>query len=302
MLWLHYWAFVLPVLTTALWLVDVIGLLVLWSRDGFIQYQEDNASFVFISDVGAHHKTWFIIFSVLTAIFFIATMVTERYLRSTRRIPGSIKKRQTIYDVFCVIFACLGGLFLGLLSGFNDVDYSNVHWACTLFFILCTGISILFQILELFSLSHHHNPSIKHLKWNAIFKAALLSFAFCVLITFVGLYSGCRGDAPTFNTNTKCDHIISGAATMEWLCAFLLTFFFASMIVDVWPRNYYGKQEAMAVREAEKHGEDPELAAAQAHNRFNNVDPYNMPQDQYGTVNSTVPPSLHQPPLREANH
>lgn len=120
MLWIHYWAFLLPVITTALWLVDVIGLLVLWSRDGFPQYVPDDASFVFISDVGAQHTTWFIIFSVLTGVFFIATMATERYLRSTRRIPGSIKKRQTVYDIICVCFAVLGALFLGLLSGFND--------------------------------------------------------------------------------------------------------------------------------------------------------------------------------------
>ncbi|CAO1623404.1 unnamed protein product [Parajaminaea phylloscopi] len=302
MIWVHYWAFLLPILTTGLWLCDVIGLLVLWSRDGFPQYQENDASFVFISDVGANHKTWFIIFSVLTGIFFIASMVTERYLRSTRRIPGSKKKRQTVYDALCVVFACLGALFLGLLSGLDDVNYSTVHWSCTLLFILCTGISVLFQILELFSLSHHHDSSIRHLKYNAIFKSALLVFAVCVLITFIGLYAKCRGDAPTYNTNTQCDHIVSGAATMEWMCAFILTFFFASITVDLWPRSYYGKQEAMAVKEAEKRGEDPEVAAAQAHRQYNGSDSDSLPQDAYGTVNSTVAPSLHQAPLREASH
>lgn len=301
MLGIHYWAFLLPIVTTGLWLCDVIGLLALWSRDGFAQYQVDDASFVFISDVGAQHKTWFIIFSVLTAIFFIATMSSERYLRSMRRIPGSIRRRQTVYDICCLVFAAMGGLFLSLLSGFDAVSFSNLHWSCTLLFIVCTGISVLFQILELFSLSHHYNPSIKHLKWNAVLKSFLLIFAVCILITFIGLYAECHGDAPTYNTNTKCDHIVSGAATMEWICAFLLTFFFSSITIDVWPRNYYGKQEAMAAKQAEKHGQDPEVAAAEAHNQFNNVDPYQMPQDGYGTVNSAMPPSLHQAPLCEAN-
>ncbi|PWN24747.1 hypothetical protein BDZ90DRAFT_214552, partial [Jaminaea rosea] len=235
MLWIHYWAFLLPVITTAVWLVDIIGLLVLWSRDGFPQYVESDASFVFISDVGAVHNTWFIIFSVLTGVFFIATMATERYLRSTRRIPGSIKKRQTIYDIFCVFFAVLGALFLGLLSGFNDQDYPQIHWSCALLFIVCTGLAVLFQILELFSLAHHQPNSIRHLKWAAVFKATLLIAAFVVLVVFVGLYAECRGDAPTFATNTHCDHVVSGAAACEWICGFLLTFFWASMTVDLWP-------------------------------------------------------------------
>ncbi|CAO1622480.1 unnamed protein product [Sympodiomycopsis kandeliae] len=307
MLGIHYWAFLLPLITAALWLTDVVGLLGLWSRDGFPQYQPSNASFVFISNVGAAHLTWFIIFSVLTGVFYIATVFAERYLRSARRIPGSVKRRQTIYDIVSVVLACLGALFLGLLSGFNAVDYSTVHWSCTLLFILCVGLSVLFQILELFSLSHWHNPEVRHLKWNAIFKAALLIFAFCVLITFVGLYATCSGDAYG-PPSSRCDHIVSGAAAMEWICAFLLFFFFLSYTVDLWPRNYYGKQQAMAEKRASKNGGiDPETGHAPQHENAGgdstdyNVDPYvqNPNQDRYGTVSTA--PSISQPPLREAH-
>lgn len=290
----QYWAFTLPIITTALWLADVIGLLALWSRDGFPQYEPNNASFVFISDVGAHHQTWFIIFSVLTGVFFILTMIAERHLRSTARLPAPMKKRQTIYDILCIVFACLAGLFLGLLSGFNDVDYPNVHWSCTLLFILSGGLSVLFQILELFSLSHHHHPSIKHLKWNAIFKSAVLIFAFCVLITFIGLYAECHGDAPTLATNTHCDHVVSGASTMEWLCAFLLSFFFASITIDLLPRNYYGKQAAIAEKRGVHHADGSSITAQEMEANPN--------QDPYGTVNSSAPPSHYQQPLTEARH
>lgn len=309
MLGIHYWAFLLPIVTSAVWLVDIIGLLVLWARDGFPQYRPDQASVVFISHVGAVHQTWFIIFSVLTGAFYIATAFAERYLRSSRRIPGAVKKRQTIYDILSVIFACLGALFLGLLSGFNATDYSTVHWSCTLLFIVCVGISVFFQILELFSLSHWHNPEVRHLKINAIIKAALLIFAVAVLICFVGLYATCRGDAPGLETNTRCNRITSAAGVFEWMCAFILFFFFLSYIVDLWPRNYYGKQQAMAEKRASKHGGvDPEMASVggtgssanvgAGHEQYQqngdySVEPYvNAPQDDYGTVHG-VPQNGH---------
>lgn len=102
---------------------------------------------------------------------------------------------------------------------------------------------------------------------------------------------------------------------MEWMCAFLLSFFWASMIIDLLPRNYEGKQEAMAVKEAEKHGEDPEAArqrvrgsydasAAGDHYNGSNQGAYGN-VDPYGTVNtqpSTMAPSLAQQPLGEAQH
>lgn len=290
---IHYWAFLLPLVTAGVWLADIVGLLVLWARDGFPQYEASNSSIVFISDVGANHNTWFIIFSVLTGAFYVATAFAERYLRSSRRIPGSVKKRQTIYDVLSVIFACLGALFLGLLSGFNDQDYSTVHWSCTLLFIVCVGLSVFFQILELFSLSHWHNREVRHLKINAIFKAFLLIFAVVVLICFVGLYATCQGDAPGFDTNTRCNKITAAAGVFEWACAFILFFFFLSYTVDLWPRNYYGKQQAMAEKRASKHGGvDPEMASVGAgHEQYQqngdySVEPYvNAPQDSYGTVN-----------------
>ena len=96
---------------------------------------------------------------------------------------------------------------------------------------------------------------------------------------------------------------------MEWMCAFLLFFFFLSYIVDLWPRNYYGKQQAMAEKRASKNGGvDPETGTVPPHqtegtdsNNYS-VDPYiNAPQqDQYGTVSTA--PSISQPPLREAYH
>lgn len=100
---------------------DIVGLIGLWKADGFSHYGNDNPDVVFISDVGAHHKTFFIIFSSLSAAFYILTTLVERHLRHKGRIPGSVKKRQTVLDVFSVIFCIIGGAALVLLSVFDDV-------------------------------------------------------------------------------------------------------------------------------------------------------------------------------------
>lgn len=42
----------LPILTAAFWLTDILGLLGLWGRDNWKQYETTEATIVFISDVG----------------------------------------------------------------------------------------------------------------------------------------------------------------------------------------------------------------------------------------------------------
>lgn len=108
---------------------DIVGLLGLWSADGFNRYSDTHANIIFISHVGAEHRTFFIIFSSLSAAFYILTVFLERHLRHQRRIPGSIRKRQTYLDIASVIFAIIGAAALVLLSVFDDINYSTVHWS-----------------------------------------------------------------------------------------------------------------------------------------------------------------------------
>lgn len=100
---------------------DVVGLIGLWKSDGFSHYENNNPDVVFISDVGARHKTFFIIFSSLSAAFYILTTLAERHLRHQRRIPGSTRKRQTYLDILSVVFCVIGAAALVLLSVFDDV-------------------------------------------------------------------------------------------------------------------------------------------------------------------------------------
>lgn len=108
---------------------DIVGLLGLWSADGFPRYQSTEANIVFISDVGAAHHAFFIVISCLSAVFYMLTVLLERHLRHQRRIPGSTTVQQTNLDIASVVFAVIGALGLIFLSIFDAFDYPDVHWS-----------------------------------------------------------------------------------------------------------------------------------------------------------------------------
>lgn len=227
--------YLLPIATFACWTTAIVGLLVIWAvRDRFREYESEEASVVFISDVGAQHKTFFIIFCSCTAGFYILTTLAERHLRHQRRIPGSIRKKQTILDICSVICAVIGCVALILLSVFDAFNHSTVHWSMTLIFVVFVALSVLFQVLQVFSLSHDYDR-LATLKVIAIIKAIILSLAIAGAIAFIICYSICRGDA--LPGNDRCDRIISAAAVCEWAIAFLLAIFFLTYLVDLWPAH-----------------------------------------------------------------
>ncbi|SPO23313.1 uncharacterized protein UTRI_01991 [Ustilago trichophora] len=231
---IHGIYYLFPILTFASWTTAIVGLLALWAHDRFVQYEPEEASVVFISDVGATHKTFFIIFCCLTAAFYILTTFAERHLRHKRKIPGSVRKKQTILDICSVICAIIGSAALILLSIFDAFNHSNVHWSMTLIFVVFVALSVLFQVLQVFSLSHDHDR-LTTLKVIAIIKAIILSLAIAGAIAFIICYGICRGDA--YPGNNRCDKIISAAAVCEWAIAFLLDIYFLTYLVDLWPAH-----------------------------------------------------------------
>ncbi|KAJ9478128.1 Protein SFK1 [Pseudozyma hubeiensis] len=231
--------YLLPIATFGCWVTAIVGLLVIWTvRDHDREYEPEEASIVFISDVGAQHKTFFVIFACCTAGFYILTTLAERQLRHSRRIPGSIRKKQTILDICSVICAVIGSVALILLSIFDAFNHSQVHWSMTLIFVVFVALSVLFQVLQVFSLSHDYDR-LATLKVIAIIKSIILSLAIAGAIAFIVCYGICRGDA--LPGNNRCDRIVSAAAVCEWAIAFLLAIFFLTYLVDLWPAHKRAK-------------------------------------------------------------
>ncbi|KAK0549686.1 hypothetical protein OC845_003024 [Tilletia horrida] len=235
----HYW--LAPVITTGCWLTNIIGLLVKWIYvDDKREYMRDEADVVFISDSGASHHAWFIIFSSLTAAFYILTTFLERHLRHQRRIPGSVKSKQTSLDIASVVLACIGALALVFLSIFDAFNYSRVHWSFTLIFIVTVGFSVLFQSLQVLSLAHHHDDHKYHLRTVAWVKMSIFILAIPIILIFIITYGICKGQAEP--GDSKCNKVVSTAAVCEWAVSFLLAIFFFTYVFDFIPARESAKQ------------------------------------------------------------
>ena len=170
------------------------------------------------SDVGAAHRALFIPGTALTWIFYSASLFTERYLRHIRRIPGSMRKRETTWDIIACIFGFCGGLALMLLSILDAFNHSTAHWILTAVFVVCIVISAAFQTSEVMMLERDHVER-RHLRRNAIIKLVIVSVAIAGAVCFGGTYGGSSskycpsGEAPT----THCNVIGSVAAAFEWV-------------------------------------------------------------------------------------
>lgn len=167
-------------------------------------------------------------------------------------------------------------------------------------FVLGVAISVLLQILEIFSLSKSHESYLWHLKASAVVKAVILGLAVIVVIIFVGLYATCRGESRA--PGDRCDKIVSGAGVCEWLMAFMLSFFFLTYTVDFWPakkRADYGLTEkgdmVQDPARAAEHGELHRPMAPYAIAR--DMGPNHEPSE-YNTMTSSQAPTLNDHSMR----
>ncbi|KAI5449312.1 hypothetical protein NCC49_004814 [Naganishia albida] len=219
-----------PVVAMGTWLGGLLALLGLWVHSGKPRYQGDEASVVFISDVGANYKTLFICICCVTSGFYILTMLAERWLRHVDRLPSDVRRREQIFDWLAIFFCCVGSAGLILLSIFDTFNHSTVHWSMTIVFIVGVALSAIFQSAEIWSL-HKDHPDRNHLKRNSIYKLIIVTFAILEAIGFGILYAICSGEANT----PRCNRITSGAAAMEWAVSFTLIFYWLSLVMDLWP-------------------------------------------------------------------
>lgn len=69
-----------------------------------------------LSTVGAANHTLFICITVLTAVFYIASLWAERWLRHMDRLPEDVRRREKVYDWLAIFFGTVGGIALILLG------------------------------------------------------------------------------------------------------------------------------------------------------------------------------------------
>jgi len=96
---------------------NLVGLLLWWIvDDNHRRYLVSDATVTYISNVGAQHQALFIAGTALTSLFYTLTLLSERWLRHLRRIPGALHKKDRNADIAACVFGILGALALLLLA------------------------------------------------------------------------------------------------------------------------------------------------------------------------------------------
>lgn len=83
----------------------------------------------------------------------------------------------------------------------------------TVVFIVGVALSVLLQILQIFSLSKYHDRSLWHLRAAAWAKSIILIFAVVVVIIFVASYATCHGEAQP--RDHRCQVVVSIAGVVS---------------------------------------------------------------------------------------
>ncbi|BEI86151.1 hypothetical protein CcaverHIS002_0604380 [Cutaneotrichosporon cavernicola] len=224
-----------PLIAGLTWLGGLLALIGLWAAAGKPRYRPTQGSIVFVSHVAGVHRTLFICITSVVAVFWWATLIAERWLRHTNRLPADMRLRERILGYCAIGSAIVAGLGLILLAVFDCYDYSRLHWSMTCIFIFFTALSASCQTGEVWSLYKDH-PNRMSLLRSSIFKLIVVLSAVLGAIAFAILYGVCRGKSlarGSHSANT-CNNVTSGAAAMEWTIAFIVVFYYLSLVGDLW--------------------------------------------------------------------
>lgn len=243
-----YWArskyWLLPVLTSLVWLVDLTGLLALWAREGYPNYHPWLGKLVYISNIAAATPTqhgFFMVFSIATACLYMATVLAVHRFRRERRIPSADHKVASLCG--WAFLACTGAgcTVLAVLAVMDATNYPSFHWSCTISFIVFICVAVFFQCCEMFSIAYTYRyrsqRTFHALVWNGVFKLFVLLGSIVLAIVFAVMYLRCDGDARK-DWHPDCERSLTLSAAAEWAIALGFVLLILSHIADMWDARY----------------------------------------------------------------
>jgi hypothetical protein len=195
------------------WLATIVTLFALWAVDDFIRYDYDDGEVVYISNVGARHKTVFIVGTAITGTFFILTLIFTKICFDTE----DRRRFKRGASIASIVFGIIGGISLLLLSILDSINHKGAHYTFTGLFGVCTLISAILTIIYRFS----RNQINLAVFMQVLFVSVVIPLA----ITFVVTSAIKR---PSDQTQLK-----SVAASIEWSIAILFIFYLTLLIFDL---------------------------------------------------------------------
>ncbi|KAF1815510.1 hypothetical protein P152DRAFT_390820 [Eremomyces bilateralis CBS 781.70] len=236
---ISYWF--LPLFSSLVWLAMLLGLLLVWVRDGKPIYEtmEHGQRIAYISDVGATDiKPLFIAMAAVSVVSFDIALIAERWLRHSGRLKRNTSLWQKLWSNLCILFAIVGAAGIILLSIFDTFHHHRLHQIFLGLFIAGYVVSAIFACVEYQRLgTHYAHLSILRISfWLKLF----------FIVTEVAL-------AIAFGALQRVDNW-NAAAVLEWVIALIFTFYLLSFFVDFIPamhtKHHQSRETSIAMAEA----------------------------------------------------
>lgn len=214
--------YIFPILSALVWTGTILGLLIHWIVSGRPHYvsMAPQQTIAYISDVGAESlKPLFIAGSAVTIVCFDVVFILENWLRQRERLAPHTNKSEKICSIFACIFSVVGGAGLILLSIFDTRRHHHLHDVMLAVFIVGYIITAIFVCTEYQRLGIHQR------------QYRLLRMSFWLKLCWIFLFLAL---AIVFGVSMKTGKA-NRAAIVEWVIAFLFSFFVASFAIDFLP-------------------------------------------------------------------
>ncbi|KAK1594813.1 Frag1/DRAM/Sfk1 family protein [Colletotrichum navitas] len=218
---LSYWIF--PIISGLVWLGMLLGMLLYWIIDtNRVVYPSMTPpqTIAYISDVGAYYlKPLFITGCVITAIFLDLSFFSDRWLRHRGRLVPNTSTGEKVLYGFTIFFALVGTVGLVCLSIFDTYRHKNLHLLFLLLFMagyLLSAIFICWEYQRL-GIKYPEHPSLAISFW---IKLVFIIVEVALAVAFIVC-----NFRETYNT----------AAVLEWVVAFIFSFYVFSFTVDLLP-------------------------------------------------------------------
>ncbi|PGH07645.1 proteasome component ECM29 [Blastomyces parvus] len=218
---ISFW--ILPVIGSCMWLAMLLTMMIQWAAvEGGPHYEsmEPSQTIAYISDVGAHGlKPLFIAGCSITSVFFSASFISERWLRHRGHLARNRGRADKAFAIISIVFSMCGGLGLILLSIFDTVRYPTQHNGCLVLFMGGYILSAIFVCAEYQRLGIHYREH------------TILAVSFWIKLVFILLEVALAiAFGVTGQRNMK-----NQAAVLEWIIAYIFTFYVLSFVIDLLP-------------------------------------------------------------------
>lgn len=222
----------LPVVSGIVWLGMLLAMLLYWiyqTNRRIYPSMAEGQTIAYISDVGAFElKPLFVAGCAVTAVFFDLSFLADRWLRHRGRLVPNTTRTEKVLMGLTIVFAIIGTVGLVCLSIFDTERHEQLHRLFLLLFIVGYLLSAIFVCWE------YQRLGIKNREHS------ILAASFWVKLVFI-LVEFCLAVAFAVNMMLKNSN---PAAILEWVVAFVFSFYIFSFVMDLWPA-VHTKPQAM---------------------------------------------------------